>query len=181
MKRLLWFSLVLLAGGCAHAWSQVAPSAYASPLSFSVGAEGSGFNPDYGPNWIYGGGIFLDLKFNRWIQVEAEGRWLRAHQFDNIYEDNYLIGPRIPIHQFKRAEPYGKVLVGIGTMNFQDNYAYGRFTDVALGGGLDLALSKRLTFRAVDFEYQLWPTWVDGTLSPYGASVGISYKVFGGH
>jgi hypothetical protein len=179
MKRLLFLSLILLAGLCRQASAQVQPAARGSEFGLDVGGEGSGFNPDYGPNWIYGGGLFIDLKLTRWIQGEAEGRWLRVHQFDNIYEDNYLIGPRVPIHRFWRATPYAKVLFGMGTMNFQDNYAYGRFTDIAFGGGVDLAVSKRVSFRAIDFEYQEWPSWVAGTLSPYGISVGVSYHVFG--
>lgn len=179
MVRFLLFSLILLAGFSRSGWTQTQPSAYTSPLSMAVGAEGSAFNPNYGPNWIYGGGFFVDLRFTRWVQAEAEGRWLRAHQFDDIYEDNYLIGPRVPIHTFGRFTPYAKVLIGVGTMNFQNNYAYGRFTNIAYGGGVDIAVSNRVTFRAVDFEYQQWPNWVQGTLSPYGISSGISYRIFG--
>ena len=116
----------------------------------------------------------------RWIGVEAEARWLRQNSYVNIREDNYLIGPRVPIHEFKRlnATPYGKALVGLGRMNFEYNEAYGRFTDVALGGGVDLKLTRRISVRACDFEYQLWPNWINGTLKPYGASAGIAYKIF---
>jgi hypothetical protein len=104
----------------------------------------------------------------------------------DIREDNYLIGPRIPIEKlrFRRATPYAKVLIGNSRMNFYLNGAYGRYTDIAYGGGVDVKLTKRITLRAIDFEYQQWLGWPNipgipnSSLSPYGASVGVSYKVF---
>jgi hypothetical protein len=70
-------------------------------------------------------------------------------------------------------------------MNFEDNDAWGRFTDIAYGGGVDFRLSKRFSARG-DFEYQQWPRWpnipesgiANTTLFPYGASVGVGYKIF---
>jgi hypothetical protein len=149
---------------------------------------GSGFQPDYagsgipeaGPQALYGFGVYADLKFTRWLQLEGEMRWMRLNSYLNITQDNYLIGPRVPIHEFHwmHATPYGKALVGMGKMTFEFNSAYGHFTDVALGGGVDLHAGKRLTIRPFDFEYQLWPNWINGTLKPYGVSVGAAYKIF---
>jgi len=149
----------------------------------------SGFQPDYGgggfaetgPNRLYGLGTYVDVKFNRWVQIEAEGRWLQLNQLDNINQSNYLIGPRYPIRKlhFWRATPYAKVLIGYANMNFEFNEATGRFTDIAYGGGLDVKLTKRISVRAIDFEYQQWPKWINNQqLFPYGASVGIGYRVF---
>ncbi len=147
---------------------------------------GSVFQPDYagngvaegGPDPLLGAGAYVDFGFRRYLQFEAEGRWLRFNQYQNIYEDNYLIGPRIPIRKYGRFTPYGKALFGWGKMNFQYNYAYGRFADIALGGGVDYDLTPKLSLRAIDFEYQLWPNWVNGTLKPYGGSFGVAYKIF---
>jgi hypothetical protein len=149
---------------------------------------GSIFQPDYAgnglpegsPNRLFGLGAYADLRFNRWVQAEFEARWLRFNQFLDIHEDNYLVGPRVPIHEFKklRATPYAKVLFGVGKMTFEYNYAYGRFTDIAYGGGVDFQVTRRVSVRAIDFEYQQWPNWVNGTLHPYGASVGIGYRIF---
>ncbi len=114
-------------------------------------------------------------------QIEGEARWLRENSYVDITQDNYLIGPRVPIHEFKRlgVTPYGKALFGLGRMDFEYNQAYGRFTDVAVGGGADLKLSKQFIVRPFDFEYQLWPNWVNNhTLKPYGVSAGIAYKIF---
>ena len=60
----------------------------------------------------------------------------------------------------------------------------GKFTDIAYGGGVDLKLNKRFSIRAFDFEYQQYPKFVKNSLLqgqqlfPYGASVGIGYKLF---
>lgn len=182
MKRSFVFFLALLAGGLVSARAQVAPAAFSRQFSVTVGGMGSAFQPDYGPNYLFGGGAFVDVAFSRWVQVEAEGRWLRLNQYENIWQDNYLIGPRVPIRRFWKATPYAKALIGAGTMNFQFNYANGKFTAIAYGGGVDVKLSNRLSLRAIDVEYQEWPKWLEGQgqLFPYGASVGVSYRLFGG-
>jgi hypothetical protein len=181
------FSCLICAAACLHA--QVAPSAYRGQLSLTAGGMGSVFQPDYAgggipeasPQRLFGAGVYVDLKVTRWIQVEGEARWLRENAFVDITQDNYLIGPRVPIHEFKRLglTPYGKALFGLGKMNFEYNEAYGRFADIALGGGVDLKVSKHFVVRPFDFEYQLWPNWINNdTLKPYGASAGIAYKIF---
>lgn len=169
-----------------NARAQVVFSATRPQRALQVGVMGSMFQPDYAgngiteqaPNRLYGYGVYGDLRLTHWIQLEGEARWLRYNQFANIYEDNYLFGPRVPIKEFHKFKPYGKALFGWGKMNFQYNYAYGRFADIALGGGVDYDLNRRLSIRAIDFEYQMWPNWINGTLKPYGGSVGIAYKIF---
>ncbi|HEY1902722.1 MAG TPA: outer membrane beta-barrel protein [Terracidiphilus sp.] len=185
---------ILLAAGSLVLRAQVVPSAYARGLSITAGGEASAFQPDYAgfgipqtsPNRLYGIGAYVDVKFNPWVQIEGEGRWLRFNQLAGIYENSYLIGPRLPIYKlhFWRATPYGKVLIGYGRLNFEDNNGWGRYTALAYGGGLDIKMSKRLSLRLPDFEYQQWPKWSEGTgrtynLCPYGLSIGVSYKVFG--
>ena len=189
MKRsIIALFFILFAAGSLSARAQVVPSAYAQRFTINVGLLGSVFQPDYkgggvaqtGPYRLYGDGAYVDVKLTRWVQIEAEARWLRFNSYLDIREDNYLIGPRLPIERlrFKRATPYAKVLVGFGRMNFEYNAAYGRFTDIAYGGGVDVKLTKRITLRAIDFEYQQWPNWLSSSLSPYGGSVGVSYKIF---
>jgi opacity protein-like surface antigen len=121
------------------------------------------------------------LRFRRWVQVEAEGRWSRFNEFQDINQDNYLIGPRVPIHSFRflRATPYGKVLVGVARMNFENNDAWGRFFAIAYGGGVDFRLTDRISARG-DFEYQQWPSWLNSSLYPYAVSAGVSYRILGG-
>jgi hypothetical protein len=179
---------ILLGAGTLSAHAQVVPAAIGRGLSITAGGMASAFQPDYeggaaaetSSNRLYGIGAYVDVRFTRWIQIEAEGRWLRFNQLDNIHQDNYLIGPRLPIPHahFWRATPYAKVLVGYGNMNFEFNEAHGRFTDIAYGGGVDIKLNRRISIRAIDFEYQQWPKWLNSSLYPYGASVGVGYKIF---
>jgi hypothetical protein len=187
MRRSAVILLACIFGaGVMAARAQVTPSATRSQLSLTAGALGSVFEPDYAgngisesaPNALSGVGAYVDVEFSRWVQVEGEARWLRLNKFVDISQDNYLIGPRVPIYRFGRFTPYGKVLFGFSDMNFQYKYAYGRFTDIAYGGGVDYKLSRRLTWRVLDVEYQQWPNWINGPLHPYGGSMGIGYKIF---
>lgn len=186
--------LILLACGASCASAQVVPAANAKHASIVVGGMASIFQPDYQGDLsthlpvqpvahsstfpLIGVGAYVDVKFNRWVQIEAEGRWQRFNQYSGIYQDNYLLGPRIPIHSIWKAEFYGKALAGFSTMSADTFSSPGRFTDIAVGGGADIRLTRRLSFRAFDVEYQYWPTWGNSTLSPYGASMGIGYRVF---
>lgn len=199
LVSILFFS-VLLAAGAIASRAQVVPSATARQLSVTAGGMVSIFQPDFEGQWacagtcqppvvyypvaqasgqpLFGLGAYVDVKLNRWAQIEAEARWLRFNQYANIYQDNYLIGPRLPVYHFWRSEVYAKTLVGVSKMNFYGSGSPGTFTDIAFGGGMDVKLNKRLSLRAVDFEYQYWPTWGNSTLSPYGASVGVGYRIF---
>jgi len=194
---------ILLAAGALSARAQVVPSATKSPFSLTVGGMASAFQPDYDANYfnddkvteaspyrLYGIGTYVDVKFSRWVQIEGEARWLRYNQFDQIHQDNYLIGPRIPIHRFNflRSTVYAKALVGYAKMDLGYYYeptvgfiflGNGGFTDIAYGGGVDLKLNKRFSIRAFDFERQDYPKFISNThLSPYGASVGVGYRIF---
>ena len=79
-----------------------------------MGGLGSVFQPDYAggyaaPNRTYGVAAYADMRFTRWVQVEAEGRWLPFNEYLGIKQDNYLIGPRAspfsalaaPLHTLK--------------------------------------------------------------------------------
>jgi hypothetical protein len=192
-------SCILLAVAAVTAPAQVVPSATAHQLSITVGAIASGFQPDYAGNWacgasscppgyfypvaenvnqpLFGPGAFVDIKFRRWVQLEGEARWLRFNRYQDIHQDNYLIGPRVPVYHFWKATLYAKGLVGSSKMDFGYGY-HGSFTTTAFGGGMDIKLTKKISLRAIDGEYQYWPAWGNTQLFPYGASAGISYKIF---
>jgi hypothetical protein len=164
---------------CAYSRAQAVESAETRGLSISVGGIASGFNAGQYDNWLLGAGTFVDIHFNHWVQVEAEGRWLYWNQYYGQHESNYLIGPRVPIKRFGRSQLYGKALIGEGKQTFAFGYGYGSFTALAFGGTLDYRLSRRLSLRAVDFEYQYWPQWLNNeSLKPYGVSTGVAYRVF---
>lgn len=159
-------------------FAQAAPAAFRESVTLDLGGTASVFDPDYVPTKLVGVGGYLDLNLFHGVGVEAEGRWQRWHAYEDITQDNYLLGPRIKVKHFWKAQPYIKVLGGLSHMNFEYGYATGRFTTVAAGGGIDIHLSHRWTVRAADFEYQEWPTFLKSSLSPYGVSSGISYRIF---
>lgn len=147
----------------------------------------SGFVPNDGShppytksaNYLAGLGTYVDLHFTHWVQIEGEARWLRLNQYAGEHIDNYLIGPRVPIYQSGRKYFYGKAMIGMGKMTFPSNYGYGTFTALAFGGGMDYRLSPKVTLRAVDFEFQDWPSFLpNASIRPYGVSVGMAYRVF---
>lgn len=200
MKRIFAVFLSVLALAT-FGRAQAVPSATYSHIGVTVGGEGSIFQPEFAGNFdsncyvassvtycyptaersdypLLGVGTFVDLKFSRWVQIEAEGRWLRFNQNQGIHQDNYLAGPRLPLYRFKKSTVYGKVLGGFTNMSFDTANDHGRFTDIAFGGGMDVKMSRRLSLRAFDAEYHYLPSWGHSSLSPYGVSVGLSYKVW---
>jgi len=158
----------------------VVPSADRRQFSITAGALGTAYQPDFtntqgvhsNPDYLFGAGAYVDVRFTRWIQIEAESHWLRFNPNLSFSENNYLAGFRVPLRRFGRATPYAKVLYGFGSADFLN----GRASDLALGGGVDYRLTKKFSLRAIDFEYQRWRT--TPTLTPYGFNVGIGYKIF---
>ncbi len=171
---------MMVAAAALPVYAQVMPSANSHQPKLAAGGFGSIFQPGYAgngiaqasPNPLIGIGAFVDYKMNRYLGVEAEGNWLRFNQYIGINQNTYLIGPKVQIHEFGRFNPYGKVLIGMGSGSFLN----GRTTVIAYGGGVDYNLSSHWMLRAGDFEFQQW--LVTPQLHPFGGSVGIAYKIF---
>jgi opacity protein-like surface antigen len=146
----------------------------------AVGGGISAFNADYGHNQIAGGYLFVDTHPQWRIGFEGEGRFLRWHAREQVTEAEYLGGIRSDLWpRYRRLMPYAKFLAGAGEISLPFRYAHGGFLTYAPGAGLDIALSDRVTVRAVDFEYQHWPQFTYGALSPYGFSTGLSVRLNG--
>jgi hypothetical protein len=182
MKRsvvLVFSFFVFLMAGERSGRAQAVEAMDARGLYIDAGVMASGFVPGDREHPVIGPGAYVDVHFTHWFQVEAEGRWMRWYGYEGETEDNYLIGPRVPVYRLgRRGQIYGKALVGLAKQNFAFG-GYGSFTAFAFGGTLDYKLTRKLTLRAVDFEYQYWPVWLpDQSLRPYGGSVGMSYRVF---
>ena len=218
MKQVALFCLLLWSLTAARA--QVVHAATGRNISLTAGGMFSLFEPDYlggfsgqasGLSLLYGlDGVtgFADMKFSRWVQVEAETRFLRfnlnqvtvSQPFPQVAseapQDTYLIGPRLPWKRYKGFTPYGKVLGGLGRTSlspaltasaafprgFQGNV---NAIVLALGGGVDYRLTKRIQVRAADFEYQQWMMHINipgkqysPLFHPWGVSAGVSYRVF---
>jgi hypothetical protein len=191
MKRSILALLCLAFSSVAlvSAHGQVVPSATERAFSVRAGALVSAFQPDYtnegaaitGPQRLYGVAGYVDARFTRWIQPEFEVRFLRFNEFDNVDENTYSIGDRVPIITFHKFTPYGKVLVGLGNASWLNGTAF----VLTYGGGVDYRLNRKFTIRCADFEFQQWPVTSTGplgstsfTIRPYGLSAGLSYRIF---
>lgn len=144
-----------------------------------AGGMASGFMPGDWNQPVIGAGTYVDFHFTHWVQLEGEARWMRWNGYYGETQDNYLIGPRVPVYRLgRKSQIYGKALIGYAKQDlaFGGN---GSFTALAFGGTLDYKLTRKLTLRPVDFEYQYWPVWLPHqSLSPYGVSIGMAYRVF---
>ena len=146
-------------------------------LIVSAGAMGSGYSIQYGQRKMAGITGFVDLDTKRRFGIEAEGRWLEFHQTANVHAETFSAGGRYHF-DVGRFEPYAKGLVGFGDFNFPYNYAYGRYVVVTAGGGLDFRWTRRITVRAVDFEYQDWPNFTFGNMNSFGVNAGLRVRIF---
>jgi hypothetical protein len=174
------FMFIVLLATLVTAKAQTVPDAYEGPFSIYAGGFGSFFKPDYPPSNLYGAGTFVDIAFRKHVQIEAEIRWLEFNKpTAGSYQINYSIGPRIPIRKFGRFDTYGKFLISDTKLDY-GNLGYGHYLDYTMGGGADVRLTHRLRLRAIDFEYHYIPAQdvFTSSVTPYGVSVGIAYRVF---
>lgn len=178
--------IVLLLGAVSFASGQVAPAANGRTSTVSAGGTIAAFlaYPNaaktligYPDKVLIGAGAFVDFAPSKRWGIEAEGHWLRFNEFAQIHEDAYLIGPRVqfPLRNFRF---YGKALYGFGEFGFPYGYAQERTPVVAFGGGVEYRFTRRISVRALDGEYQHWLNFQNQGLSPYGASVGVAYRLF---
>jgi hypothetical protein len=163
--------------------AQVAPSAFSPSFSLTAGVMTSAFQfRDVGNvlDNTGGTGAYVDLSLSHGLGAEAEARWQRFFVFRGITRDNYLVGPRVQFRPFWRTRPYLKVLGGLTNISFGTYRGNGRFGALAIGGGLDFHLTRRIRVRFIDAEYQYerWPAPLGPHGMPYGVTIGIAYRVF---
>lgn len=178
--RCIGLTLCLVAwlnAGNSAAWAQNIPTAVGPGSYVAIGGELSAFQADYGQRVLVGGALFAEVNPTWRYGFEAEARYLRFNTFENVTETDYLVGPRVMLRPGP-IRPYLKFLVGAGKITLPVGYAQGTFLAYAPGGGVDYIANDRVTFRVIDFEYQLWPQFSSyGSLHPYGISMGISFRL----
>jgi hypothetical protein len=144
-----------------------------------VGFAGSSYTLDYGEGREKGFTVYGDYDFSRHLGVEALYRNASIITPHDIGENHFLVGPRI---RFTRGRfvPYGKLLIGSGTINFQLGYnaaaSKQTYLDYAFGGGVDLRATRHINVRLFDAEFQRWPGFPPHGLTPWGFSVGAAYR-----
>jgi Outer membrane protein beta-barrel domain len=135
-------------------------------------------NPDYGQQNIKGVSGWVDFDFGTHVGVEAMVNYIAFITPTDIAQNSYLIGPRFLLPH-GRFTLYGKALAGYGDLVIQeqqDNIGHpgGFYFEYAIGGGLDIRATNRITIRAIDIEAQKWPHYGNG-LSPIAYTAGASY------
>lgn len=161
----------------APARAQALPTATAKG-SLQVGVGGTYADPDYGQFPIKGASAFADFDFGLHVGVEADIHYIAFVTPTDLAENTYLFGPRFMLPH-GRFTLYGKALMGEGDLviqEYQDNIGRpaGFYFAYAVGGGLDIRVSNRITVRAIDLESQRWPNYGNG-LSPTVYTVGVAY------
>lgn len=161
---------------------QAAPAVRGGTPELMAGGYFSNFHTDYSQDRMNGLGIYVDWNLFGHLGAEGEARWLRFNQEFGTYEDNFLAGPRYSRH-YGKFVPYAKFLLGAGELHFPFGQGHGGYFAMVPGGGLDYRLTRRFTIRAVDYEYQFWPSapggpFVSHGLTPSGFSFGASYRIF---
>lgn len=168
-------ALLLCAAGTAR--SQAAPAGDAGGLRITAGATGSGYYLQYGGRKMLGLTGFVDVDSRSPFGVELEGRWLEWRQTANVHAETYSMGPRYH-RDIGKFQPYAKGLVGFANFAFPYGLAQGRYMTVTAGGGLDYHIRRRVYLRVADFEYQYWPQFTFGSMSSFGVSAGVRFRVF---
>lgn len=177
MKRLVVAGIAFCAMTGVAVQAQKLPTATAPGAYLAVGGTYSEFQAQYPQRLLGGAGVYADLNIRQHFGIEAEIRFLRQNQIAQSHETTYLIGPRFELHR-GRFSPYVKGLVGNGNLTFPYGYGYGNYLVIGGGAGLDVNLTRKIKLRAFDFEYQNWPQFTLGTITPYGVSAGLSYQVY---
>jgi hypothetical protein len=176
----LWFVLLLMIGAaCAlrmHAQALTTASGGGSYLRIGGGA--TVMQADYGHHLLTGGTVFADSNITPRVGIEYEAHFQRWNTSEQVTETSYLAGPRISVSGSK-WQPYGKVLLGLGRIQFPYHYATGSYLAIAPGGGLDWEPGGRWSVRALDAEYQQWTHFTYGNMRPYGVSSGVSFRLTG--
>ncbi len=172
--------LLLAFASSMPAHGQAVPTATGPGSYVAIGGGISAFQTDYGRNHIAGAFAYADVNPEWRVGLEGEARYLRWHADQQVTETSYLGGVRVVLWPSpKRWEPYGKFLAGAGEITLPYGYAHGTFLTYAPGAGLNLAMNERISLRVIDFEYQHWPQFTYGSLSPYGVSAGVSLRLNG--
>jgi hypothetical protein len=159
------------------AYGQALPTATGPGSYTDIGVTGSYFNLNYGQRWVGGGSIYVDA--NLYLHYGAEIRYqtFRYNEQSGIRQTTYLAGPRVSFRN-RGWVPYVDLLAGRGDFDFPYGYAKGIYFVYAPGAGLDYDLTSKIKLRVIDVQYQKWPQFTFGDLRPYGASAGISLRVW---
>lgn len=184
---------LLLVFALAPASSQVNPAATqggAGGIPIMVGIGGADFAIDWGAGTRMEG-VTAWVDYFPWgmspkihgIGIELEGRDLnfnRPSGIPKMRQDTGMAGVIYSMPYLNSFRPFGKVMFGIGSIDFPPNpavpyYTHDTFQTIAPAGGIDYRVWGHLWARG-EYEYQFWHhTFGSHDLNPNGASFGFLY------
>jgi opacity protein-like surface antigen len=168
-------------------FSQVVPPGERRGIPLSLGVGYSNFESDFSGR-ISGIAVWADWNFYqtpahlRGLGIEVEGRDLsfgRTGTMPNLRFDTIAGGAIYTFRHYRRFHPYGKFLLGFGSMDFISSiptYTHDTREFFAPGGGLDYRLTRTIWLRG-DYQYQIWPDF-GRPLHPNGFTIGASYDFY---
>lgn len=162
-QRFFKLPTVEVFGGYSYLWYQ------SKPLGFSGNSNLNGYNVELSLPHLYEGlGIVADVS---------------AHYNHEMQEYNFLIGPQYSF-QIKNMRIYGHGLFGksrdrLGLIGSSQIEPSSLERGLAFGGGVDLPLSERVSFRAVQADYLITSNF-GGTQHNVRLSTGFVFS-FGKH
>lgn len=178
---------VLVFGAVISASGQIVPQATekSDGIPLTIGTGYSNYYSDWNGR-LSGPVIWVDWScygrrsYMHGFGVELEARDLnydRTGSIPNLRMDTASAGAVYTWRRFNKFNPYAKVLVGLGSIDFissNPNYRHDTRTISSWGGGLEYRIFPQVWVRA-DYEYQFWPQLPLHTLNPQGFTIGAKY------
>jgi len=175
--------LALIAG--MTACCQVAPHASRKSLPLAIGVGYSNYRTGLSGR-LSGPVLWADWNFYgrpsalHGFGIEVEARDLnydRTGSIPNLRMDSATAGLIYRWRRFARFSPYGKFLVGIGSIDFvsgNPTYKHDTRTVYSPGAGFEYSVFPQVWFVA-NYEYQVWPDLFLKSPNPQGFTIGAAF------
>jgi len=182
MRIKLLFGIVLLAS-TGHLLAQASPAGYErKSLPLAVGLAYSNFYTDWNGR-ISGPAFTVDWNSTgiKGLGIEVEGRDLnygRSAGAGRLRFDTAAGGPVYSFRSYKRLQPFGEFLIGLGSIDFQIKNSPSSHDTRSIyepGGGVKYPILPNVSVRGT-YEFQVWPDMIrHHALTPSGFTVGATY------
>jgi len=172
------------------AFSQVVPAATEGKVPLTIGGGVSDFLTDFeNSGRMVGVTVWADWRLHHLpplldgLSIEVEGRdinFARPAGLTTLRQDTGLGGAIYTWQHYSRFHPYGKYLIGLGSIDFADPtnpyYTHDSRVVLAPGVGADYRAWRNVSIR-VDYEYQFWHAiFGSHDLNPNGFTFGATYN-----
>jgi hypothetical protein len=119
--------------------------------------------------------------FNRWFGIVGDYSYRVAEYYADKPLQTFTAGPRVTLRLIPRLTPFAHVMfggAGSGCASFSDTAGcqFGIASAMALGGGLDVQINKRLSIRAIQFD-KIRTQFGNNTNTYTGLSFGLVFKL----